>query len=183
MCKKTFVNKAGFRYHVDHNMCPGRPLSQANSITTNDMNQLDSTSGPKASFAASASASSAASSASSSARHSESVMIDLPSLAGQMTCLPSSTGDMHAIAGKVFSLRAFGTWNIRTIDALSIEYSNDGAIPSTVGSHDSMHDAVASISLAYNRSFGLQLYRPAVGNSKSGPKQEAICNCSGCHLV
>ena len=91
MCKKTFVNKAGFRYHVDHNMCPGRPLSQANSITTNDMNQLDSTSGPKASFA---------SSASSSARHSESVMIDLPSLAGQMTCAPSSTGDMHAIAGK-----------------------------------------------------------------------------------
>ena len=94
---------------------------------------------------------------------------------------PSIDTDKIHVAGKDFSIRSgFNSWNIKTIDALAKEYPSSAAISSTVGPHNTMHDAMTSILLAHNRSFGLKFYRSTPGNSRSGPKQEIACNCQGC---
>jgi hypothetical protein len=111
----------------------------------------------------------------------EGLGFDLPEFAGLMTCIPSSFDrEKISVAGRVFSKWAFREWAIRSIDDLANQYSNDGAILSTIGPHDFMQDAVASVSHAHKRAFGVVLSRSSIGNSKCGPKHEVACQVPGC---
>ena len=106
MCNKKFVSPGGLKYHADGNVCAGK-VSRSTTVAAYDMS--DASALPSAQSNSSAAA-----------------------FADQMTCIPSSNDkDEVFIAGKHFSKKAFSTWNIQTIEALAMKYSNDGAIRST----------------------------------------------------
>ena len=156
-CNKEFTSKGGLKYHEDGNVCSAKALPEEANFSCSVCNrEFTSKGGLKyhKDHVCSATGSSLASigklssrptsiassvaSALSSARAGEELGVDLPALAGPMTCFPSSLDkEKVCVAGRDFSKGAFSDWAIRSVDDLANKYSNDGAIPSTIGPHGS----------------------------------------------
>ena len=124
VCNREFTSKGGLKYHKDSNVC---------SATGSSLASIGKLSSRPTSIASSVA------SLLPSARAGEELGVDLPALAGPMTFFPSSLDkEKVCVAGIDFSKGAFSDWAIRSVDDPANKYSNDGAIPSTIGPHEVM---------------------------------------------